>query len=99
MLFQIKVRVEISKISEFAQKLQGGELDRSCIRGETHCLKDDPAVGYSIWETESLDELDARFAPWRNYYTEVEIREVITPMQAMGALFAQQKKNPHTRGV
>jgi len=79
-------------MAEFAQKLMGGELDRSCIRGDTHCLKDDPVVGFSIWETESRDELDAAFAPWRKYYSEVEIREVITPQQAMGALFAGLKK-------
>ncbi len=95
MLFQIKVRVDILKMAEFVQKLQMGELDRSCIRGDTHCLKDDPAVGYSIWEAESRDELETVFAPWRKYYAAVEIKEVITPVQAMGVLFAQLKKQSH----
>jgi hypothetical protein len=36
MLFQVKARVNLAKISEFGQKLQMGDLDRSCIRGETH---------------------------------------------------------------
>ncbi len=86
MLFQVKVRVDLSKMKEFGQKLQMNELDRSCIRGETYCLKDDPAVGFSIWETNSKDEFESKFATWRAYYSEVEVKEVITPMQAMMAL-------------
>jgi hypothetical protein len=92
MLFQVKVRVDLTKMAEFGQKLQRGELDRSCIRGETHCLKHDPAVGFSIWESESQSEFDTKFNPWRNYYNEVEIKEVITPMDAMSTLFNQLKK-------
>jgi len=60
MLFQVKVRVNLSKMMEFGQKLQKGELDRSCIRGETHCLKNDPAVGYSIWEADNRDAIGFR---------------------------------------
>jgi hypothetical protein len=92
MLFQVKVRVDLAKMAEFGQKLQKGELDRSCIRGETHCLKNDPAVGFSIWEAASQSEFDAKFKPWRNYYSEVKIQELITPMDAMSALFNQLKK-------
>jgi hypothetical protein len=92
MLFQVKVRVNLTKMAEFGQKLQKGELDRSCIRGETHCLKLDPAVGFSIWEAESQSEFDTKFNPWRSYYSEVEMQEVITPMDAMDALFNQLKK-------
>jgi hypothetical protein len=88
MLFQVRVRVDIPRMLEFALKLQSGELDRSCIRGETHCLKDDPAVGFSIWEAESRSEFDKKFAPWKKYYAEAEIREVITPVEAMAALLA-----------
>ena len=83
MLFQVKVRVNLGTMSEFGLNLQKGELDRSCIRGETHCLKNDPAVGFSIWEAESRIEFESRFAPWRNYYDEVEVNEVITPLEAM----------------
>ncbi len=93
MLFEIRVRVNIPKMAEFARKLQMGELDRSCIRGGTYCLKDDPAVGSSIWETESRAELDAIFSSWRQYYSEVEIREVITPVQAMTVLLSQLQKS------
>jgi hypothetical protein len=87
MLFQVKVRVNLAKMAEFGQKLQKGELDRSCIRGETHCLKNDPAVGFSIWEAESRIEFDSKFSAWRNYYDDVEVNEVITPVEAMTSLF------------
>ena len=72
---------------EFGCKLQKGELDRSCIRGETHCLKNDPSVGFSIWEAESKNEFDAKFTSWLDYYDKVEINEVITPLEAMSLLF------------
>jgi hypothetical protein len=86
MVFLVKVRVDVSKMGEFAQRLMKGELDRSCIRGETHCLKDDPAVGFSVWEASSRIEFDAKFRPWREYYSEAEAYEVIPPMEAMIAL-------------
>ncbi len=90
MLFQVKVRVNIAKMAEFGEKLQKGELDRSCIRGETHCLKNDPAVGFSIWEADSKNEFDTKFAPWRYYYDTVEVNEVITPIEAMTRLFKKK---------
>lgn len=90
MLFKVRVRVDLSTMSRFGQALQGGELDRSCVRGETHCLKDDPAVGYSIWEAGSLEEFEAKFRPWRAFYAEVEVREVVGPQVAMGLLLAKR---------
>jgi hypothetical protein len=87
MLFQVRVRVNLATMAEFGQRLQGGELDRSGIRGETYCLKEDPAVGYSIWEAGSVEEFEAKFAGWRGYYEDVEVSEVITPQEAMGLLF------------
>ena len=86
MLFQVEVRVNIAKIAEFGQKLQNGELDKSLIRGETYCLKSDPAVGYSIWEPYNRDEFETKFTPWRNYYTEVEVSQVITLLEPMASL-------------
>jgi len=86
-LFQVRVRVRLAKMAEFGQKLQKGELDRSCMRGETHCLKNDPAVGFSIWEADSQNEFNSKFAAWRNYYDDVEVNEVITPAEAMAILF------------
>jgi hypothetical protein len=89
MQFLVKVRVDLSKMAEFGQKLQRGELDRSCIRGETYCLQSDPAVGYSIWEADSQNEFEAKFSQWRPYYSSTEIEHVISPMQAMKILFEQ----------
>jgi hypothetical protein len=87
MLFQVKVRVNISKMAEFGSKLQKNELDRSCIRGETYCLNNDPAVGFSLWEAENQQEFDVKFAPWRDYYENAEVNEVITPLEAMTRLY------------
>ena len=89
MLFQVKVRVDLSKMTEFGEKLLKGELDRSCIRGATYCLKNDPAVGYSIWEADSRSEFNVKFNSWRNYYSEVDVDELITPIEAMSVLFGQ----------
>jgi hypothetical protein len=87
MLFQVKVRVNLARMAEFGEKLKRSELDRSCVRGETYCLKNDPAVGFSIWEADSKNEFETKFAPWRNYYDNTEVNEVITPMEAMTMLF------------
>ena len=74
---------------EFGTKLQKGELDRSCIRGETYCVKEDPSVGYSIWEAVNRDEFEKAFNPWRKYYENVEITETISPDEAFKLLFAK----------
>ena len=74
-------------MADFGQKLQQGALDRTSIRGETYCLKDDPAVGFSIWEAASEKEFQAKFSAWKPYYSEVETRELITPTEAMRLLF------------
>jgi hypothetical protein len=87
--FLVKVKVNPGTMMEFGQKLQKGELDRSSIRGETYCLKTDPSVGYSIWETESKDIFETKFKPWRRYYAEVEIKEVISPNEAIKLLIAK----------
>jgi hypothetical protein len=86
MHFQVKVRVDVAKMAEFGAKLSSGALDRSAIRGETYCLADDPAVGYSVWEAADRAAFDAIFSAWRPNYSEVEIRALITPIEAMRAL-------------
>jgi hypothetical protein len=86
MRFLVRVKVDLVTMAEFGQALQKGELDRSCIKGETYCLKDEPSVGYSIWEAETKSEFDAKFSGWRKYYAEVEVREVISPTEAMELL-------------
>jgi hypothetical protein len=86
MFFQVRVRVDIAKMAEFGRKLQTGALDRSAIRGETYCLAEDPAVGFSVWEAASTDDFEAVFAVWRPYYSETEVRPLITPAEAMRRL-------------
>jgi len=87
----VKVRVKAATLREFGQKLQAGELDRSCIRSETWCVKADPAVGYSVWEAADRGEFDRIFKAWQTYYDTAEVTEVISPQEAMQALFAMQK--------
>ena len=89
MKFLVKVKVNESTLLEFGQKLQQGDLDRSCIRGETYCTKIDPVVGYSIWEVKSREEFEEKFGPWRRYYKETEINEVISPNEAMKLLISK----------
>lgn len=91
MKFLVRVSVDLPRMAEFGQKLQMGELDRSCIRGDTVCVREDPAVGYSIWEAGSREEFDAKFEPWSRFYKEVEIREVISPNESMKLLFEKMK--------
>jgi len=86
MVFQVTIRVKLSTLPQFAAALQKGMLDNTRVKGETWCLKEDPAVGYSVWETTDRQDFDNRFNPWRQYYEQVDIREVITPKEAMLAL-------------
>jgi hypothetical protein len=90
MKYIVKVKVDVSTMSEFGQKLQKGELDRSCIRGDTYCIKADPSVGYSIWEAESKKEFEKKFSLWRQYYSDVEVNEVISPNEAMKMLITNK---------
>jgi len=89
MTFLVKVHVRLSTLNQFAAALQKGVLDNSRVRGETWCLKEEPAVGYCIWDTADRQDFDKRFNPWREYYEHVEISEVITPREAMIALFGR----------
>jgi hypothetical protein len=89
MYFQVVVRVDVAKMAEFGAKLRDGALDRSAIRGETYCLADDPAVGFSVWEAGDRAEFDDVFAGWRPYYLETEVRPLITPAAAMTQLARQ----------
>jgi hypothetical protein len=86
MLFQVKVRVDVAKMAEFGTKLQKGLLDRSAIRGETYCLAEDPAVGFSVWKAVDRAAFEAAFALWRPYYAEAEALELITPAESMKRL-------------
>jgi len=93
MKFLVKVRVNVATLAEFGSALSEGRLDRSAIRGETYCLREDPAVGYSVWEAEGRADFDARFAAWRRFYSEVEAREVVGPAESM-KLLANSSRRP-----
>jgi hypothetical protein len=82
----VKVRVDVSRIGELGRALASGGLDRGAVRGETLCLRGDPAVGYSVWEVADRGEFERRFAAWRAFYAEAEAVEVISPQEAMQAL-------------
>jgi hypothetical protein len=86
MLFQVKVRVDLSRMVEFGTRLRENALDRSAIRGETYCLAEDPAVGYSVWEAEDRSAFDSAFEAWRPFYSEVVVRQLITPAESMRLL-------------
>ncbi len=86
MLFLVKVRVNGATLSAFAAALQGGKLDRSCVKSDTWCLRDDPAVGFSVWESGDRAGFEKRFKAWRAFYSEVDVSEVTTPQEAMKAL-------------
>ncbi len=88
MFFQVKVRVDLGTMAQFGAKLREGALDRGCIRGDTWCLAEDPAVGYSVWEAPDRAAFDAAFAAWKPYYAEFEARPLVSPAEAMGLLAA-----------
>ena len=92
MNYLVKVKVNMVTLAEFGQKLQRGELDRSCVIGETYCLNDDPSIGFSIWKVSSEEEFEKKFSAWRQFYTEIELSKVISPIEAMQRLVSQLSK-------
>ena len=90
-LFFVKVRIDPTKMMEFGQKLQNGDIDTSQII-LTYCIKDDPTVGISFWQAESQQSFEEVFAQHRKYYKEVmEIIPVITPMDSMKLILENMK--------
>jgi hypothetical protein len=88
MFHLIRVRVDVSKLAEFGRRIANREFDNSSTRW-TFCLKGDPAVGYSIWETETEAELERKLGPYRPYYQEVEISRVVPPAEAQALIMKQ----------
>jgi hypothetical protein len=88
MIVQIKVKVRIDTLKEFAGKLLSGQLDRSAIISETYCEKADPSIGISYWKVNDVEELESMLGPWKPYYETVEIKEVVTAKEAMFSLFS-----------
>ena len=92
LFYFIKVRIDTSKMMEFGQKLQNGDIDTSHTI-MTYCIKDDPTVGLNFWHADSQQEFEEVFAQHRVYYKEVlEILPVITPMDAMKLIMENMKK-------
>lgn len=88
LLFFVKVRIDMNKLTELRQKLNSGDLDTGAIRN-TYCNADDPSVGMSIWEAGTKEEFEERFAPHKTFYAEImEITEVTTPQEALERLTA-----------
>lgn len=91
MRYLVRVRVNTTTLKEFGEILQKNGLDRSCIRGETFCLEEDPAIGFSIWEVENKSEFDEKFKNWKEFYSETDVKEIITPDEAMMKLISSKK--------
>lgn len=90
--FFVKVRIDTTKITEFGQKLQNGDIDTSHTI-MTYCLKDDPTVGMSFWHVDSQENFEEVFTQHRGYYKEVmEVVPVITPMDSMKLILENMKK-------
>ncbi|MBI2841312.1 MAG: hypothetical protein HYX75_23585 [Acidobacteria bacterium] len=82
MFFLVKIRVDLGRIAEFGRRIANREFDNSCIRW-IFCLRNDPTVGYSIWETEDEAEFERKLGPYRPYYKELEISPVVLPNEAV----------------
>lgn len=92
MLFFVKVRIDTTKMMEFGQKLQNGEIDTSHTI-MTYCVKDDPTVGLNFWYADTIEEFEKVLAQYRTYYKEIiETIQVITPMNAMKLIMENMKK-------
>jgi len=92
MLYFIKVRIDTTKMIEFGQKLQNGEIDTSHTM-MTYCIEDDPTVGLNFWHADSPADFENIFAQHRPYYKEIiETIRVITPMNAMKLIMENRIK-------
>ena len=85
MLFFVKVRIDLSKMKELGERMQNGGFEAHPKM--TYCLKDDPSVGLNLWEAESREDFERKFAPHREFYAEVfEVTPVITAVEAQQEL-------------
>jgi hypothetical protein len=91
MFFLVKVRVDVTRMAEFGKKIANREFDNSSTKW-TFCVKDDPTVGYSVWETEGEAEFEKKFGPYRPYYEEVEISQVVLPTEAQALIVKKLAK-------
>ena len=87
MLLFVKVRIDVTKLAELGRKIQSGGFTTHPT--STYCLRDDPSVGLNIWEAADPEDFERKFAPHREYYTEVEVTPVVTAAEAQ-LLLAKQ---------
>ncbi|MCK9211521.1 MAG: hypothetical protein M0P61_11850 [Ignavibacteriaceae bacterium] len=87
LILQIKVKVKIASLKNFAEKLISGQLDRSAIISETYCEKDEPSIGISYWKVDDMEEFEKKFSLWKQFYETIEVKEVLTASEAMIGLF------------
>ncbi len=85
MFHLVRVRVDVTKLAEFGKKIANREFDNSSTKW-TFCIKNDPTVGYSIWETKDEAEFEKKFGPYRPYYAEVEVSPVVLPAEAQALI-------------
>jgi hypothetical protein len=90
MILQIKVKVKISTIKDFAAKLMSGQLDRTAIIGETYCEKNEPAVGISYWDVDDMEEFENKFSLWKQFYDSYEVKEVVAAKDAFFLILNQK---------
>lgn len=89
MLFFVKAKIDATRLLEFGNKLQGGELNTDSIL-HTYCYKEDPTMGITVWQADNKEDFDAKFAPYKEYCTEViEESEVLTPDETKQLLMEQ----------
>lgn len=92
LFFFVKVRIDTTKMMEFGQKLQSGEIDTSHTI-MTYCVKDDPTVGLNFWYADSVEEFENVLLQYKPYYKEIiETIELVTPMNAMKLIMENMKK-------
>ena len=92
MFFFVKVRIDTTKMMEFGQKLQNGEIDTSHTI-MTYCIKEDPSVGLSFWHADSQESFEKVFLQHKVYYKEiVEVIQVVTPMDSMKLILENMTK-------
>jgi hypothetical protein len=90
--FFVKVRIDTSKMLEFGQKLQSGELNTSNTIA-TYCINDDPEVGLSFWQSDSTESFEEVFAKHKPHYKDIiEVIPMITPGKAMTMIMAKMRK-------
>jgi len=92
MLFFVKVKIDLNKLFEFANELASGRLNTNPIK-ITYCLKEEPEIGLSIWESENRQSFDNIFKEHKKFYKEVyEIIPVITADESKEILFNKISK-------